>query len=39
MNMDKQSRPPAKTVNAMKARQSFGTMLEEVYYKGDSYII
>jgi len=28
-----------KTINAMKARQNFGQMLEEVYYKGEQFII
>ena len=28
-----------KTVNALKARQNLGEVLEEVYYKGDQYII
>ena len=28
-----------KKVNALKARQNFGQMLEEVYYKGDQFII
>jgi len=28
-----------KTVNALKARQNFGQLLEEVYYKGDQYVI
>jgi antitoxin (DNA-binding transcriptional repressor) of toxin-antitoxin stability system len=29
----------SKTINAMKARQTFGQMLEEVYYKGDLFVI
>jgi prevent-host-death family protein len=37
--MDDQPRSPAKTINAMKARQNFGQMLEEVYYKGDQFVI
>ena len=37
--MDDQSRSPAKTINAMKARQNFGQMIEEVYYKGEQFII
>jgi prevent-host-death family protein len=37
--MDDQSRSSAKKINAMKARQSFGTILEEVFYRGDRYII
>ncbi len=28
-----------KKVTAMKARKSFGQVLEEVYYKGDQYVI
>ena len=28
-----------KKVNALKARQNLGQLLEEVYYKGDQYII
>ena len=28
-----------KTVNALKARQNLGQLLEEVYYKGDQYVI
>lgn len=28
-----------KTVNAIKARQNLGQILEEVYYKGDHYIV
>ena len=28
-----------KTVNAMKARGNLGQILEEVYYRGDQYII
>jgi prevent-host-death family protein len=34
-----QSRSPVKTINAMKARQNFGQMLEEVYYRGDQFLI
>ncbi len=37
--MDDQSRSPVKTLNALKARHNFGQMLEEVYYKGDQFII
>ena len=37
--MDDASRSRPKKINAMKARQNFGTMLEEVYYKGDQFII
>ena len=28
-----------KTVNALKARKSLGQLLEEVYYKGDQFVI
>jgi prevent-host-death family protein len=28
-----------KKVNALKARQNFGQLVEEVYYKGDQFII
>jgi prevent-host-death family protein len=28
-----------KKMNALKARQNFGQMLEEVYYQGDQFII
>lgn len=28
-----------KTVNALKARQNLGQLLEEVYYKGDQFVI
>lgn len=28
-----------KTINALKARQNLGQILEEVYYKGDHYIV
>ena len=28
-----------KKVNALKARQNFGQMLEEVYYKGDQFVM
>ena len=37
--MDDQPRSPAKTINALKARQNFGEMLEQVYYRGDQFII
>jgi prevent-host-death family protein len=37
--MDDESRTPPKIINAMKARKYFGQMLEEVYYKGDRFII
>ena len=28
-----------KKVNALKARQNFGQLVEEVYYKGDQFVI
>ncbi len=28
-----------KTVNALKARKNLGQLLEEVYYKGDQFVI
>ena len=28
-----------KTVNALKARQNLGQLLEEVFYKGDQFVI
>src|SRR5205809_3154262 len=28
-----------KKINALKARQNLGQLLEEVYYKGDQYVI
>src|SRR5712692_8577281 len=37
--MDDQPRSPVKTLNALKARQNFGQLIEEVYYKGDQFII
>ena len=37
--MDDQPRAHAKTINALKARQNFGEMLEQVYYRGDQFII
>jgi prevent-host-death family protein len=32
-------RGSVKKINALKARQNFGQMLEEVYYKGDRFVI
>ncbi len=32
-------RGSVKTINTLKARQNFGQLLEEVYYKGDQFII
>ena len=37
--MDNQSPSPARTINAVKARENFGQMLNEVYYRGDQFII
>jgi prevent-host-death family protein len=37
--MDNQPRSPAKTINAGKARVNFGRMLDEVFYKGEQFII
>jgi prevent-host-death family protein len=37
--MDDQSPSPARIINAVKARDNFGQMLDEVYYKGDQFII
>ena len=37
--MDNQPRSPAKTINAGKARVNLGQLLNEVYYKGDQFII
>ena len=37
--MDIQPHAPAKTINAGKARVNFGQMLDEVFYKGDHFII
>ena len=37
--MDDQPRSPVKTINAGKAIVHFGQMLDEVYYKGEQFII
>jgi prevent-host-death family protein len=37
--MDDQSRSAVKKISAMKARQQFGTLLEEIYYRGEVYIV
>jgi prevent-host-death family protein len=37
--MDTQPRSPVKKINAGKARENFGQMLDEVYYKGDRFIV
>jgi antitoxin (DNA-binding transcriptional repressor) of toxin-antitoxin stability system len=37
--MDDQSRSSFKKINAMRVRQSLGELLNEVYYKGDTFIV
>jgi antitoxin (DNA-binding transcriptional repressor) of toxin-antitoxin stability system len=37
--MDIQPHSPVKTINAGKARVNFGQMLDEVFYRGDHFII
>ena len=37
--MDIHPRSPVRTINAVKAREKFGQLLDEVYYKGDLVII
>ena len=37
--MDIQPHTPAKTITAVKARENFGQMLNEVFYRGDHFII
>jgi prevent-host-death family protein len=37
--MDTHPSSPAKAINAVKARENFGQMIDEVYYKGDLFII
>jgi prevent-host-death family protein len=37
--MDDHSRSAAKKINAMQVRQRLGEILNEVYYRGDSFII
>jgi prevent-host-death family protein len=37
--MDDQSPPSIKKINAMKARQTFGELMNEVFYKGDRFVI
>src|SRR5713226_8351770 len=39
ITMPMRSMDVVKKVNALKARQNLGQLLEEVYYKGDQYII
>jgi prevent-host-death family protein len=37
--MDEQPRSTVRTINAGKARVNLGEMLDEVYYKGEQFII
>ena len=37
--MDDEPRSRSKKINAMKARQNFGQLLEEVYYRGEQFVI
>ena len=37
--MDNQPRSPVRIINAVKAREKLGQLLNEVYYKGDLAII
>jgi prevent-host-death family protein len=37
--MDNQPRSDVRIINAGKARVNFGQMLDEVYYKGEQFII
>jgi prevent-host-death family protein len=37
--MEDEARSLPKKINAMKVRQNFGTMLAEVFYRGEQYII
>src|SRR6266851_10083181 len=39
ITMPMRSMDVVKKVNALKARQQLGQLLEEVYYRGDQYII
>ncbi len=34
-----QDRPTVKKINALRARQTLGTMLEEVFYRDEQFII
>ena len=38
-NSKAQSDSPVKKINALKARQSLGTLLEHVYYRDEQFII
>jgi len=35
----KETSQSLKTINALKARQNLGQLLEEVFYKGDQFVI
>ena len=37
--MDDQSRSSVKKINAMRVRQRLGELLNEVYYRGDTFIV
>ena len=37
--MDDKSRSSVKKINAMRVRQSLGELLNEVYYRGDTFIV
>ena len=37
--MDDASLPRTKKINAMEARRAFGRILEEVFYRGEQFII
>ena len=37
--MDDQFRPSVKKINAMRVRQSLGELLNEVFYRGDAFIV
>ena len=37
--MDEQPRSTVRTINAGKARMNLGQMLDEVFYKGEQFII
>jgi prevent-host-death family protein len=37
--MDDKSHSSVKKINAMKVRQSLGEILNEVYYRGDTFIV
>jgi antitoxin (DNA-binding transcriptional repressor) of toxin-antitoxin stability system len=37
--MDDESRSLIKKINAMQARQNFGSMIDQVFYRGDQFVI